>query len=267
MLPPGSISVKVRDSSAPNADDLLGRHHVTLIANALAHLEASVRGFVERPLAPGKGRDRLLAEWDRGLEIDVRGGARLRALDAIDGEFHLHLTPPIGSKDNSLHVALPPEGGESRAIVRDHPHAADAPMGFHNLSSSRAVLAEMTRILQAAIDDPNTSRVNRLRAEEISKRIDAARVHVDRLFEAKAAHPELAALEPAGQAARKIKKVGCAEDLAVRAAIEKARGAFSKLSPEIAAQVKSDLAVIEADREKWLAWYASTGLFTFYVDR
>lgn len=249
-----------RASSAPSADDLLGR---LPIARLISKVEATVAGWLSDPLRPAAGRDRMLAKSDRGLDVDVDGGFRLRALDAIDGAFHLHLTPPFGSKGSSLHVALPDEGGESSAIVRTHPHAPDAPLGFYNLGAARGALEEIDRILCAAIASRSTSRVDRLRAEQIALRVERALAHVEKLSDSLLDHPELGELVRAAKLAYEVKKPGDAIDVAYQDAVKVIR--TLALDAPTQAQVDRDLATIAADREKWIVWRASTGLHTFYL--
>ncbi len=269
ILPAGRLTVHAHDTNAPTADHLLGRPHIPMIAGALVRADATIRGFISDPLHAGRARDQLLSEMDRALDVDVNGGARLRAIDAVDGNFHVHITPPIGSKDFSLHVELATEGNEKDAVVRADPHAPDAPIGFYNLGETNKSLATVRRVLEAASKAPETTRVNKLRADAILSRLAKVQAYAAELGAAAKDHPVLTQLHDAREAAHDSKKPGDAID-AKRAAIVKTVEAYLEgpgqaLSAELQAQVKEDLATVDAERDKWHTWRASTGIFTYYM--
>lgn len=265
------MTVQARESGAPTADDLLGRPHVRILAGAITKTGATLRGIWEDPMHPARGRAKVLAEWDRGLDVDVSGGTRLRALDAADGRFHVHVMPPFGSKSCSLHVSLASEGDEKKAIIQDHPHSPRAPVGFYNLDRAQAALGVVRQILENTLASPDTSRVNRNRAENILARVEATQGWLDSLAEARTAQPKLGLLADAAALAYGTKKAGDASDVKLTAALAEldayvAAGAGG-LEPERLAQVREDIQTIRDDRDKWVGWHASTGVFTFYVNR
>ena len=164
LLPSTPLNVRARDCGAPTAHDLMGRPDIPALGRALTRATATVRGFVEQPLSPGSARDALLARWDRGLDVTVSGGTTLRALDAASGNFHVHVMPPIGGPrdQHSVHLSFAPQGQETEAVVRTHPHSPDAPVGFYNADRARQALGDVRRILQAVVDDPSSSRLIRI---------------------------------------------------------------------------------------------------------
>lgn len=271
ILPAGRLTVHAHDTGAVTADHLLGRPHIPAIASALMTAEATVRGLVTDPLHAGRARDSLLSKWDRAIDVDIDGGARLRAIDAADGNFHVHVTPPIGSKDYSINIGLAPEGRERDAIVRTNPHSPDAPVGFYNLEQSTGAVDLVTRVLTSAAKAEDTSRVNRMRANGILSRLGKVKAYLQNLGAAAKAHPELALLPEAARLAHDSKKPGDALDQKLSATVAKVEaflaGDGQALSPPLRAQVKEDLATIAADRKKWHGWRASTGIFTYYVER
>lgn len=269
ILPAGRLNVTAHESHAPDANVLLGRPHIPLIAGALAKVEASVRGFVDSPLHPFAARDKLLAQWDRGIDVEIGGGARLRALDAVDGRFNIHLTPATLDDGYSLHVSLAPEGGEKDAVVQNNPHSPNAPVGFYNVGTSQAALTEVRRVLSAALANPDTADVDKLRAQSIVNRLDSTATYLGQIADAVKTRPLLARLPEAAALAHDLKKAGDDKDKALTALTTKiesyvAAGADG-LAPELIGQVKEDLATIAKDRKKWIAWRASTGVFTYYV--
>ena len=269
ILPPGPLNVRTTDSQAPSADTLLGRPHIPAIASAVNRIGATVKGFVESPLDPFQGRDELLAQWERGIDIEVDGGVRLRALDAASGKFHVHLTPS-NIDHPSLHVALAPEGDEKNAVVQDHPHAPAAPVGFYNLERSQTALSVIERVLKAAVDNPNTSNVNRLRAESILSRLSQTQNYLSSLAQTRHEHPMFGTLKQVAQYAYDTKKYGDENDTKFKSSIS-AIESYMKLkkgsiSNEIKAQVQEELAHLKADQKKWVDWRASTGIQTYYVN-
>ena len=74
ILPPGPLNVRTTDSQAPSADTLLGRPHIPAIASAVNRIGATVK-FVESPLDPFQGRDELLAQWERGIDVKSTAGS------------------------------------------------------------------------------------------------------------------------------------------------------------------------------------------------
>ncbi|MEE2904007.1 MAG: hypothetical protein VYC39_16900 [Myxococcota bacterium] len=269
ILPSGPLNVRATDSQAPCADTLLGRPHIPAIASAVHRIGATVKGFVEQPLAPLQGRDEILAQWERGIDIEVDGGVRLRALDAASGKFHVHLTPS-NIDHRSLHVAFAPEGDEKNAVVQDHPHAPSAPVGFYNLERSQQALDTVERVLQAAVDAPETSNVNRLRAESILGRLNKTQAYLSALAQVRQEHPILGTLKQVAEYAYETKKFGDENDEkfkssvgAIESYVKLKKGSISN---EVAEQVQEEVANLKTDQKKWVDWRARTGIQTYYVN-
>lgn len=269
ILPPGPLNVRTTDSQAPSADLLLGRPHIPAVASAVNRIGATVKGFVDQPLSPMKGRDALLAQWERGIDIEVEGGVKLRALDAASGLFHVHLTPS-NPNQHSLHVALAPHGHEKSAIVQDHPHAPRAPVGFYNLDRSQVALATIQQVLKAAVDAPNTSNLNRLRANSILDRLNQTQGYLSSLTQTRHEHPIFGTLKRAAQYAYETKNYGDENDTKFTSSISAIESYMElkngSISSEVKAQVQEELTNLKADQKKWVNWRGSTGIQSFYVN-
>jgi len=269
IIPAGRFSVRTTDSKAPSSYDLLGRPDIPAIASAASRISATVKGFINDPLSPLEGRDQLLAKWERGIDVNVEGGARLRALDAASGKFHVHLTPASVDDGSSLHVALAPQGDEKNAVVQDHPHAPSAPVGFYNLDSATAALSTIDRVLTAAVKEPTTLNVNRLRAESILARLDTTQSYLETLRADQVKHPILASLKDIAHYAYKTKKYGDEKDQQFKQAVSALKtyvAEHPQMRNELKEQIKEEISNLTADQKKWVDWRASTGIQTFYVN-
>lgn len=269
IIPSGALSVRTTDSKALYADDLLGRPHIPAIAHAVTKVGAAFKGFLNDPMNPSGERDKLLATWERGLDIHVKGGASLRALDAASGKFHVHLTPNSLSDGYSLHVALAPAGDEKNAVVQDNPHAPAAPIGFYNLDRASQALHTVKRVLTASVKDSKTENVNRLRAQSILNRLEKTQSYLETLKADRAEHPVFATLKNAAEYAYNTKKLGDENDQKLKAALSEVKtyvAAHPELRAELKEQIKEEIGVIKADQKKWADWRSSTGIHTFYVN-
>jgi hypothetical protein len=269
IIPAGRFSVHTSESGAPDANTLLGRPHIPAIIAATEHVSASIRGFFQDPMHPSSARDKLLATWERGLDIHIEGGAQLRALDAASGKFHVHLTPKVMSDEYSLHVALATNGDEKNAVVQDNPHAPAAPIGIYNLDRSDKAMATIERVLLASIRDPKTKGVNLLRAKSILARLNKTQTYLGALKQDRVDHPILAKLEDAAKFAYDSKKLGDENDLKLKTVLSEIKnyvGSHPELRGELTEQIQEEIAVITADQKKWINWRASTGIQTFYVN-
>jgi len=268
ILPAGRLHADLKGSSAPDYDTIMGRPHIPAIAKAVVGAAASVRGLVEAPLSPLRRRDELLASWDRGIDVNLAGGAKLSAFDAASGHFVIHLRPKSLDDGYSLHVSLAPQGDEKNAVVQTHPHAPNAPVGFYNRAEAKGALEQVRSVLVAALADEDAARVNKLRAQTILDRLERTSAYLDALGASEAKQPVLAKLPEAWDAVHDSKKPGDALDQKYQA-IAKEIGAMLAgdhgLPAEAVAQVKEDLETLAADRKKWHTWRASTGLFTLWV--
>jgi hypothetical protein len=269
IIPSGPLSVRTTESKALTADALLGRPHIPAIASVMNRVGATVKGFLNDPINPLDSRDALLAQWERGLDISVQGGARLRALDAASGNFHVHLTPDSVSDGYSLHVAFAPQGDEKNAIVQDNPHAPAAPIGFYNLDRASQALAIIERVLTASAQDPKTQNVNRLRGQSILVRLGKTKEYLNTLRADQKAHPILATLKDAAKYAYDTKKRGDANDEKCKATLSKIRlhvSGHPELRAELKEQIQEEIKNIVADQKKWVDWRATTGVQTYYVN-
>lgn len=264
-------------SSAPSAAELIGRAtgdlSLTLAPRAgelLAKLDASLRGVFEDPAHPIAARRRILAETLPGLDIHLRGGARLSVLDAASGHFIVRLSPPRDDYRSTTHAVLFPNGKTDRdAIVELHPHSPRAPVGFYNAREAKRAVTALSGVLQAAERDPRTSAIDRLRARNARDRLASLGSFLDRLIEAAETRPELRAFSELAAHAYGTKAAGDEHDRAYRrlatelhAYVDAGAGGLSR---DLLDRARLDLESIAKDRSKWLAWHASTGLFTLYV--
>ena len=269
IIPAGPLRVRTSDSKAPSAHELLGRPHIPALAAAANRIGATVKGFINEPLRPLDGRDQLLAKWERGIDINVEGGARLRALDAASGKFHVHLTPASIDDGSSMHVALAPQGDEKNAVVQDHPHAPSAPVGFYNLDRASSALSIIDRVLSAAVEEPTTRNVNRLRAKSILARLDTTQSYLETLRADQVKHPILASLKDVAEYAYKTKKYGDEKDQQFKQAVSALKAYVAKhpqMRNELKEQIKEEIGNLTADQKKWVDWRASTGIQSFYVN-
>jgi len=269
IIPAGRLSVHTTESNAPSADHLLGRPHIPAMISAANRIGATVKGFLTDPLHPSAERDKLLAGWERGIDINVNGGTRLRALDAASGKFHVHLTPDSLDDGYSLHVAFAPLGDEKNAVVQDNPHAPSAPIGIYNLDRADKALSTVERVLIASVDDPKTENVNRLRGQSILDRLNKTQGYLQTLKQDREDHPVLAKLENAAEYAYKTKKFGDESDQKLKAVFSEIKSyvsAHPELRAELSDQIKEEIGAITADQKKWVDWRASTGVQTFYVN-
>ena len=276
IVPAGKLQVRTGASSAPSADELIGlatgdpvRALAPSVAGALLKITASVRGFVDNPIHPTRGRDHLLATWDRGLDVTISNGTKLSAFDAYSGSFMIHVTPAVGSKEYSQHVALAPEGDEKNAVVQTNPHSPQAPVGFYNLPKATEAIDGIRRVLAGAVESPDTTEVNRLRATAILARVEQTQSYLGRLAESQATRPTLATLETAARLAHDVKRKGDSNDKQLTAVLAKLEAYVAKgadgLAPELLAQVKEDLQTIGADRAKWLNYHDDVS--SYYLRR
>jgi hypothetical protein len=257
------MSVRVTGSRAPTLSP------TPPLVGGLIHVEAAVRGFISDPLHPAQATAKLLASWDRGVDVKASDGRSLRALDAADGNFHVHLHRRRLEDGSSISLSLAPTGDEANAVIETHPHDPRAPVGFHNLDRATVALDEVQGLVKTAAAEPSTRTVDRLRLESIDGRLSATRGYMDTLRALREAHPILGTLAEAREHAYKSEKKGDADDVALGKLVKALEGWLAAgadgLSAEGRAQVREDLDTVAAEQKKWSSWRRSTGLFTLWV--
>lgn len=188
----------------------------------------------------------------------------------MSGFFEVHLRPRLGDfRASTIQVSLPEPGRESVAKVRAHVHAPDAPIGFYNARRSREIIEATTRVLEHALTDADTSRVNRMRAQLLLERLQRTQARVEAMCGTLDAYPDFAAaVETARASAYEIRRAGDETDQAFGAAMADLRATLNQgaIPAHQAEVLRRDLDILQSDRDKWLA-YRSNDVATFWVRR
>jgi hypothetical protein len=269
----------INDSDAPNVHRLLGaatgdvaRMVLPDCLDFVGRVSASVRGALSNPRHPLQERDRLLAQDDQSVDLTLKGGGTFRALAASNGRFEINLSPDsFNPKQSRLRISLPREGQENDSIVKAHMHSPDAPVGFYNAEEAKEITDAVKRVLTGAVSSPEASRVNRLRLQTISERVDILSSRVERLHVALEERPELRSLlGVARKSAYGIRKAGDASDESFQCSMT-ALNTYLKegaegLDANLCSTLGRDLKTLEQDRHKWLQ-YHSNPMQSFYLSR